>query len=59
MRFHQQLSAAATLLATSAGALAHEGHGLPGIAHWHATDVLGFTLVALLAGIAIWLSRGD
>lgn len=34
---------------------AHEGHGLAG-GHWHATDVLGFVVVGLLA-LAIWRSR--
>ena len=37
-------------------ALAHEGHGLTGL-HWHATDVLGFVVVAALIGVAIWTSR--
>ena len=35
------------------GAFAHEGHGLPGAAHWHATDTLGFVGVALVA-VAVW-----
>ena len=40
--------------ATHFGAFAHEGHGLPGSAHWHATDTLGF--VGLIAvGVAVWL----
>jgi hypothetical protein len=26
--------------------------------HWHATDAAGLALVAVLAGLAIWLSRG-
>ncbi len=44
-------------LATSAPALAHDGHGLAG-SHWHVTDAWGF--VALGAGLAaaIWLSKG-
>jgi hypothetical protein len=45
----------APLLATSA-AFAHEGHGLPGAAHWHATDVLGYVLIAVAASGAAWWS---
>ncbi len=46
---------AAGLLATTA-AFAHEGHGLAGT-HWHASDTLGFVVVAALAVVAVWLSR--
>jgi hypothetical protein len=50
----------APLLATLAtGALAHPGHAAVQEWHWHATDTAGFLVVAVLAGIAIWLSRGD
>ena len=38
-------------------AFAHNGHGLAGT-HWHATDVLGFVAVAVMVGVAVWLSRG-
>lgn len=50
----------AALLATLAAlpAIAHDGHGAP-MFHWHATDTAGFVLVAVLAGIALWLSRGE
>jgi len=58
MRFAKRISAAAALLASSAGAMAHQGHGLNG-SHWHATDAYGFAFVAALAVIAIWLSRGE
>jgi hypothetical protein len=37
-------------------ARAHEGHGLGG-PHWHATDVLGFVVIVVLAGVAIWTLR--
>ncbi len=57
MRFASHLAAAATLLGTCAGALAHDGHGLQG-AHWHASDITGLLLVVVLAGLAIALSRG-
>ena len=40
--------------ATHFGALAHEGHGLPGSAHWHATDTLGF-MGLIAVGVAVWL----
>lgn len=39
--------------ATHFGALAHEGHGLPGSAHWHATDTLGFVGLGAVA-LAVW-----
>ncbi len=35
------------------GAFAHEGHGLAGSAHWHATDTLGFIGVVLVAAL-VW-----
>lgn len=57
MRFAKQLAAAGTLLVASARSLAHGGHGLTG-SHWHATDTAGLALVAGLAALAIWLSRG-
>ncbi|MBX9611295.1 MAG: hypothetical protein K2X51_06700 [Burkholderiales bacterium] len=38
-------------------ALAHSGHGLDGT-HWHASDAWGFVGVAVLAAVAVWLSRG-
>jgi hypothetical protein len=38
---------------THLGAWAHEGHGLPGSGHWHATDTLGFVGLAVVAA-AVW-----
>ncbi len=39
-------------------AQAHPGHGLPGPSHWHATDVLGYVILAAAAGaVAWWLRR--
>ena len=49
------LAAAAALTATRAQA--HEGHGLPGASHWHATDALGLVLVVALAAGAWWWTR--
>jgi hypothetical protein len=46
---------AATLTATTA--TAHEGHGMPGASHWHATDALGLLLAVLLAVGALWWIR--
>ncbi|MBA4445294.1 hypothetical protein FHL01_07225, partial [Cylindrospermopsis raciborskii CS-506_C] len=43
------------LMATAASA--HEGHGLPGASHWHATDTLGLLLVVLLAAGAWIIGR--
>ncbi len=47
-----------TLLAlVAAAASAHEGHGLPGTSHWHASDTLGLLLVVVLAAGAWIISR--
>ncbi len=54
----KQALAAAAWLAAAPLALAHDGHGLAG-SHWHASEAGGLALVALLASIAIWLSRRD
>ena len=58
MRFAEPLAIAAAVLAAPTSALAHPGHGLAA-SHWHATDVSGFLFVAVLATIAIWLSRDE
>jgi len=34
-------------------AQAHDGHGMPGSSHWHATDSAGLLLV-LAAGAGLW-----
>ena len=49
----------ASLYAFATSAHAHAGHGAPLGSHWHATDTAGFLTVAVLAGIALWLSRGE
>jgi hypothetical protein len=54
------LRSVTALLLTAAGAAhAHPGHGAVQEWHWHATDTGGFLLVAVLAGLALWLSRGE
>ncbi|MEJ5989888.1 hypothetical protein WG902_07815 [Ramlibacter sp. PS3R-8] len=47
----------ALLLLASGAVHAHPGHGIPQEWHWHASDTLGFVVVAALAALAIWLSR--
>ena len=39
------------------GAQAHEGHGLAGSAHWHATDTLGFLGVAVVAAVVWFIGK--
>ena len=49
------------LLASACAALparAHEGHGMPGFAHWHPSDVLGFVAVAAVVAAVIWFKGG-
>jgi hypothetical protein len=38
-------------------ARAHEGHGLPGLSHWHADDVAGLLALVVAAGLGLWLVR--
>ena len=49
----------AALFTLAASAHAHPGHGAVSEWHWHASDTTGFFMVAVLAGLALWLSRGD
>jgi hypothetical protein len=53
-RLLSHIAGLATLLPLLAQA--HDGHGLGGT-HWHATDVLGFVVVAMLIAVAIWTLR--
>jgi hypothetical protein len=49
-----------TLMLTSAiatAALAHDGHGLGGSTHWHATDALGFVVAAALVAVAFYFGK--
>ena len=51
---------AAAAVATLAGhglAQAHEGHGLPGAAHWHASDALLYLGVAVAVAAGLWFTR--
>ena len=41
----------------AASAQAHEGHGLSGATHWHASDTLGLLLVVVAAGALAWAAR--
>ena len=43
------------LLGGAGLAWAHEGHGLPGPSHWHATDVL--LVLGAVAALGLWLAR--
>jgi hypothetical protein len=47
------------MLASAIGtaALAHDGHGLGGSAHWHATDALGFVVAAALVAAAVYFGK--
>ena len=53
----RSLTALATSFAAALPAWAHDGHGLPGTSHWHASDTLGLLLVAALAAGAVAWSR--
>ena len=44
-------------LAGTGLAQAHEGHGLPGLSHWHAGDVGVLLALAAVIGLGLWLSR--
>jgi len=54
--FISRLLTGAAWYAGAARVFAHDGHGLSGT-HWHASDTLGFLLVAVLALAAVWWSR--
>jgi hypothetical protein len=53
----RRIAFAPLLTTLAAGAHAHAGHGAVQDWHWHATDTAGFLMVAVLAGLALWLSR--
>ncbi len=37
-------------------AQAHEGHGIEGASHYHATDVWGFVAIAIVAAVVWWFT---
>ena len=37
--------------------LAHDGHGLGGSSHWHATDALGFWAAVALVAVAVYFGK--
>ena len=57
-RLFSRIAAGSALALTTGLALAHEGHGLAGPSHWHATDVFGVVVVVAAIGLAIWFGRG-
>ena len=50
------LSLTPLLLLLPLAANAHEGHGIEGVSHWHATDVWGLLALATALAFGIWLS---
>jgi hypothetical protein len=37
-------------------AVAHEGHGIEGTSHYHATDVWGFVSIVVAAAVVWWFT---
>ena len=50
-------SAILMLLAGVAQVQAHEGHGLSGLSHWHASDALMLLSGVAAAALGLWLVR--
>jgi hypothetical protein len=48
---------AALTLGAATWAQAHEGHGLPGASHWHASDTLLLLGVVIAVAAGVWLTR--
>ena len=38
-------------------AVAHDGHGMPSVMHFHASDAWGFAMLAAVAVGVFWLAR--
>jgi hypothetical protein len=55
---HRHLIAQLSTVTLTLPAFAHEGHGLSGAQHWHATDSWGLLALALAIAAAAWLGRG-
>ena len=49
-----KLIAACASLAFPLLAAAHDGHGMTGL-HWHASDTVGFVVLAVIAAASLWL----
>ena len=50
-------SLTALLVAAAGLTQAHEGHGLPGVSHWHASDSVGYVVLAAVVAAALWSTR--
>ncbi len=50
---------ASAAIYSAASSWAHEGHGMPGASHWHASDVLGFGVALGVIVAMIWFSGRD
>ena len=50
----KKLIAAGATLALPMLAAAHDGHGMSGL-HWHASDTVGFIVLAIVAAASLWL----
>ena len=37
-------------------AFAHEGHGMDGVSHYHATDAWGFVVMAFIMVVVWWFT---
>ena len=44
------------LVLAHGAALAHDGHGIEGASHYHATDVVGFVAAAAVAALLWWFT---
>ncbi|MFT3857296.1 MAG: hypothetical protein QM742_07305 [Aquabacterium sp.] len=55
LRSSTSLALLLTAMGTCTSVLAHEGHGMPGISHWHDTDVWGFLAVGALVALGLWM----
>ena len=45
------------VLLMPAWAIAHEGHGIEGASHYHATDVWGFLALVGVIAVMWWMGR--
>jgi hypothetical protein len=53
MKHHIRTTLATMSLGCPLLASGHEGHGLPGLSHWHSTDVIGFVAMVAVAFL-VW-----